>query len=510
MLAVKCMLSVLAAEPDNYVITGFEDSGIMGDAIYLNKNSLPSLKELNAVMPEYINVRVGNTVTALGVRWESVTGDYGISEDYYYQFNPVFDGGYVLSEEINPEDIPYIPVFIYEDDMDNACVSEITDAGNEYAELLGTTYLNEGAVYSYITGKMGLGTAAACGIMANIQMESSFNPKAQSPGGSYGICQWTGNRYTDLQNYCTEKNLDYTTLDGQLEFLYYELSVKSITVWKYMKEISDSEDGAYKAGYYWCYNYERPSNRENKSVEMGNLAKNTYWQKYGSEPVSENTKATEIPQPTGMPNLTGTPQPTGKPNPTGTPQPTGMPNPTKGLYPTMGIVPTVSVSEISMNTVSAPAVEKRRISADRKFSFILGDTITVSYPGIPQKVIESKGNAGIYRKETGEIKLTEKGRVKLFYYDGNKRKNICTIRAVLPRLKESYTLAVGKEKKLKPKLSVEMGRVLWISSNERILTVKDGVLSPHAEGNARVTLYVNGHKFCIDVTVMKSIKKKKH
>lgn len=481
-LVVNSVMSVFAIEQDNLLspvnvedtlITGFEDSGIIGEGIFLNKNEMPSLEELCHLMPDKINVRVGGTVSALNVTWECQVDEYERAERYYYQFNPVFEDYYDLSDEIRPEDIPYVPVFIYDDtdeDCDNAFVKEGDSAVEvESAGIVGAAYPNEGAVYNYITSDMGLSTAAACGIMANIQAESSFNPKAKSPGGSYGICQWTGSRFTDLQTYCTNNSLDYTSLEAQLAFLNYELTVTYKTIWNHMKNnISNTEEGAYDAGYYWCYYFERPLKKEEASVIRGNLAKNTYWNKYKTGAV-ESTDVTITP---------------------------GQP-----------LVPTLTVSPDE--TVSPPAVEKRRITADKKFSFIVGDTISVNYPGISRNEIEYKGKAGVYNKSTGEVKLSAKGKIKLFRYEGKKRRTICTIKSVEPKLKKKYTLVLGKEKKLKPKLTVEMGSVLWVSSNKKVVTVKDGVLTPLTEGTAKVTLYVNGHPFSSDVEVITKSEKKK-
>ena len=51
-------------------------------------------------------------------------------------------------------------------------------------------------------GTMGLNNAAACGVLTNIQCESSFNPEVLGDGGtSYVICQWHNERWTRLQKY---------------------------------------------------------------------------------------------------------------------------------------------------------------------------------------------------------------------------------------------------------------------------------------------------------------------
>lgn len=54
---------------------------------------------------------------------------------------------------------------------------------------------NADYIFEYLTKRLGYSEAAACGIMANIRCESTFNPQAYNAGGgSYGLCQWTGGR----------------------------------------------------------------------------------------------------------------------------------------------------------------------------------------------------------------------------------------------------------------------------------------------------------------------------
>ena len=142
-------------------------------------------------------------------------------------------------------------------------------------------YTNEQKIYHYLTGIDGFSTAAACGILANIKCESGFRPEAYNPsGGSYGICQWLGGRYTSLKNYCSDNGLDYTSLKGQCLFLSYELKNKYSSVYNYIKSVDNSAQGAYDAAYHWCYYYEIPANRGSVSVTRGNMARDDFWPKY--------------------------------------------------------------------------------------------------------------------------------------------------------------------------------------------------------------------------------------
>jgi Putative peptidoglycan-binding domain-containing protein len=149
---------------------------------------------------------------------------------------------------------------------------------NVYASEAAT---NEIKVYNYLVDKMGLNTAAACGLLANAKEESNFNIKETGDGNtSFGLFQWHNGRKANLKKYCAEKKLDYQSVEGQLSFLEYELKKSYKKIYNYLTSVENTAQGAYDAGYYWCYYYEVPSNRASKSVKRGNLSKNTYWKKY--------------------------------------------------------------------------------------------------------------------------------------------------------------------------------------------------------------------------------------
>lgn len=145
-------------------------------------------------------------------------------------------------------------------------------------------------IFTFLKEELGLNTAAACGVLANIEKESNFNPNAYGDHGtSYGICQWHNGRFTALRNWCGANGYNYTTLEGQLQYLKFELSannsqylVNGKTVYQKLRAVPNTAGGAYNAAYDWCYYYEVPANRRTKAVERGMLAKSTYWPKYSA------------------------------------------------------------------------------------------------------------------------------------------------------------------------------------------------------------------------------------
>lgn len=141
---------------------------------------------------------------------------------------------------------------------------------------------NEALIFSYLTEKMGLNSAAACGILANVYRECRFNEKACGANEiSYGICQWYAANCERLKNYCAENGLDYTTLSAQLYFLQADLQKRFPKLLCTLKSVPNTAEGAYEAAYAFCYNYERPKSYQTASVSRGELARDTFWPVFG-------------------------------------------------------------------------------------------------------------------------------------------------------------------------------------------------------------------------------------
>lgn len=145
----------------------------------------------------------------------------------------------------------------------------------------------EREVYDYLTGELMLSTAAACGVLANIEHESAFQPTIYGDQGtSYGLCQWHNERFTALRSYCSALGLDYRTVEGQMAYLKYELGNNYTDLLLTLQSIDDTPDGAYRAAYLWCVRFERPSNATVKAAARGELAQGKYWNRYQNfEPV---------------------------------------------------------------------------------------------------------------------------------------------------------------------------------------------------------------------------------
>lgn len=139
------------------------------------------------------------------------------------------------------------------------------------AAVTGTAAVNTGAnvstAYSLLTGTYGLTKAAAAGIMANIQIESTFNPAAGS--SYYGICQWGGSRLSNLIAFCAANGYSSSSFEGQLAFMISEMGSGMIAT---MNQVADSADGAAQAGVYFRTTFERSAGLNN----VANIAASFY------------------------------------------------------------------------------------------------------------------------------------------------------------------------------------------------------------------------------------------
>ena len=260
-------------------VYGFGDLAAEERSYHINKGDKPPLESLLAAFPKTLDVFVEgrDEAVAVDVTWYCVGEDYEDTDAYYFQFSPKWDEEqYPVAQHINiVKDAPYIAVFLYDGDS----VSETAVTNRE----------NETIIYDFLRNQMHLNAAAASGVLANIYHESSFNPYAVGDNGtSYGICQWHNERWEAMKKWCMNNGHDWTGLIGQLHYLQFELSQNNSaylwngrTIYNYISKVEDTAEGAYNAGYYWCYYFEVPANREQVAITRGNLAKYVYWPEYG-------------------------------------------------------------------------------------------------------------------------------------------------------------------------------------------------------------------------------------
>ena len=143
---------------------------------------------------------------------------------------------------------------------------------------------NKETIFNFLTSELGYNSAAACGVLANIQCESGFDPTIEevATGIGYGLCQWSFDRRVSLENWCTANGEDFRSLNGQLWYMAHELRTGYLnSTHNRMLSVTNDAEGAYDAGYIWCYYFERPRDYPSVSVTRGNLSRSSYWPIYG-------------------------------------------------------------------------------------------------------------------------------------------------------------------------------------------------------------------------------------
>lgn len=152
--------------------------------------------------------------------------------------------------------------------------------GGEYT----SSGTSENDNYNYIFNKlieMGATVAGAYGVLANIEAESAFSTALNSGdnGLASGICQWHPDRFSNLENYCIKNGLSSTSIEGQTSFMINEIQNGYSDLWDLICS-ANGQQGAYNVAYKMCYDFERPKNKEQKSNDRGNSAKNKYYSDY--------------------------------------------------------------------------------------------------------------------------------------------------------------------------------------------------------------------------------------
>ena len=174
--------------------------------------------------------------------------------------------------------IGYLPVACLSKDKAPATTQPVSESKSRANPF--TSGSNEYIIFDFLINEMKLNRAATMGVMANIYWESGYKAVIDGDGGtSYGLCQWHAGRKTRLINWCTEKGLDYNSVEGQMRFLQYELPNFYPSVDSYIRQVENTAEGAYDAAYYFCFNFEAPANRTAQSTKRGNYAKDTLFPK---------------------------------------------------------------------------------------------------------------------------------------------------------------------------------------------------------------------------------------
>jgi dienelactone hydrolase len=137
----------------------------------------------------------------------------------------------------------------------------------------------------FSSSEKGLTSIQAAAVVGNLMRESGLNPTILNTSGSgaYGIGQWLGDRLTTMKKWTADHGLDPNSVNGQLQFVYYEStqrdsrSYPGTKEWDGLKKQAALED----AVKYWEHNFERADDPPDGVAKRVSFANDTLT-KYGS------------------------------------------------------------------------------------------------------------------------------------------------------------------------------------------------------------------------------------
>ena len=152
---------------------------------------------------------------------------------------------------------------------------------NSYLTLSQMT-VNAQYILNYLRGK-GWTKNAVCGMLGNMQTESTINPgiwqglNANNTSGGFGLVQWTP--ATKYISWAQSNNYTVADMDSQLLRILYEVSagIQYYPTSAYnltFTQFTKSTESAYYLAGAFLHNYERPANSSQDQVR-GNQG--TYW-----------------------------------------------------------------------------------------------------------------------------------------------------------------------------------------------------------------------------------------
>ena len=116
---------------------------------------------------------------------------------------------------------------------------------------------------------------AVCGMLGNMQTESTINPgiwqslDSSNTSNGFGLVQWTPS--TKYTSWAQSNGLVAANMDSELQRIVYEVSAGiqfgATTAYNMtFSQFTQSTDSAYNLGCAFLHNYERPSNANQDST----------------------------------------------------------------------------------------------------------------------------------------------------------------------------------------------------------------------------------------------------
>lgn len=307
----------------------------------------PEEAELAAALPTklFVYVKSQKEAVKIPVSWKTIE-DFDDTEYYFYSMKPVWPKEYKLSKDLDPvTDVPWVTMFrqVTEEEMEQgekaldipaSDAKQVKSSDSKGASNKKGSSNNADKTYKYLTEKLGLNMAAACGVMTNLYAESGIQPnnlenqyniayglsdseytkrvnkgKKKSKKGKYtsgfgktryfttdysgyGICQWTtSGRRTKVLNAAVKKDVSIANLNMQLGVLKSELKKDYPQVWATLQGVPNNATGVYLSAAHFCASFEIPANTSNTAASRARTALSTYWKSYSGKSASATGKS---------------------------------------------------------------------------------------------------------------------------------------------------------------------------------------------------------------------------
>lgn len=132
-----------------------------------------------------------------------------------------------LLKGVDEEDCKHQPDVKKDDIVTASHFQKLEDLYNNWrygADFCGSP--NEMEVYEFLAKKPFMTDVVRAALMGFMWGESQLNPTVHEigGGGGFGLCQWTPPATkARLRSFCASRGLDYNSIQGQMEFLMYEI-----------------------------------------------------------------------------------------------------------------------------------------------------------------------------------------------------------------------------------------------------------------------------------------------
>lgn len=195
--------------------------------------------------------------------------------------------------------------------------------GGSGGSLVGDT--NRDKIWNYLVNTMGMTKAGAAGVLANMQVESIFEPRREegnyddpisnlsyttnvdngsysksrfiSDAKGYGLVQWTTSDHKqNLWDHTKAKGLSIGDMSGQLDTLNYELNQSYFSS---LLNTLKSTNSAYDAMYAFLTKFENPADWSGNAVKRGGYASDIYNHYLNYTPASDLVDTNKYSEPIG-------------------------------------------------------------------------------------------------------------------------------------------------------------------------------------------------------------------